>query len=201
MKDPNKNPFEIESIDSGVIIRFVRPEIRNPLSIRTLEMLAEELLEFEENPDISTIIFTGSGTTFAAGADLKEIAKLNGETAREFGLRGQNLMRGIYHSNKNMIAAVDGFCMGGALDLALACKSRIASPRSVFAHPGVNLGIITGWGGTQMLPRLIGESRALELVLTGRQIGADEALLFGLIDKIENNPVASSVSKLSESDL
>ena len=196
MGNPNKNPIEIESIDHGAIIRFVRPEIRNPLSIRALEMLAEELKKLEESPEISTIIFTGSGNTFAAGANLKEIAKLDGETAREFGLRGQNLMQRIYHSKKNMIAAIDGFCMGGALDLALACKSRIASPRSVFAHPGVNLGIITGWGGTQMLPRLIGESRALEMFLTGRRIKADEALTFGLIDEISNNPLAKSVRGL-----
>ena len=194
----NENPIGIE-LNKGIgIIRFIRPEIKNPLSIDTLESLEAEFCKLESNSNIYGAVFTGSGDTFAAGANLKEIAELPENKVHEFGLRGQNLMQKIYYSRLQTLAAIDGFCMGGALDLALACKTRIASKRSLFAHRGVNLGIITGWGGTQMLPRLIGEGRAMELFLTGRRLSADEALSFGLIDKIENKPVEASVSKLLE---
>ena len=98
-------------------------------------------------------------------------------------------MRTIDQSEKFTVAAIDGFCMGGALDLALACNMRIASMRSTFAHPGVNLGIITGWGGTQRLPRLVGEANALEIFLTAKRIGSKEALEIGLIDEIAETPL------------
>ena len=198
MQDSNRKPIEIQLVENAAIVRFVRPEIKNPLSIETLRMLEWEFSIIEKRPDIETIIFTGSGNTFAAGANLNEIASLTGDKAKEFGLYGQNLMQKISGSSKRTIAAIDGFCMGGALDLALACDTRIASPRSVFAHPGVGLGIITGWGGTQMLPRLIGESRSMEMFLTGRRIPAEEAYKFGLINKIENKPLEASVLWLSE---
>ena len=104
-------------------------------------------------------------------------------------MRGQSLMQTIYHSKKLTVAAIDGFCMGGALDLALSCKFRIASPRSVFAHPGANLGIMTGWSGTQILPRLVGQAKALELFLTAQRVDAKEALRIRLIDEISDNPL------------
>ena len=124
--------IKVENVENAVVIRFNRPEIKNPLSIATLEELAAIFTGLESNPAIERIIFTGSGDTFASGANLNEIAQLNAETARAFGLRGQNLMQQIYHSEKMTVAAVDGFCMGGALDLAMSCKKRIASSRSIF---------------------------------------------------------------------
>lgn len=187
----------VEKIKSTIVLRFNRPEIKNPLSIETLEILKEIFTALESNSSVEKIIFTGSGNTFASGADLNEIAQVNEVTAREFGLRGQNLMHKIYHSNKLTVAAIDGFCMGGALDLALSCKKRIASPRSVFAHPGANLGIMTGWSGTQILPRLIGEARALEIFLTAKRVGANEALRINLIDDINDNPLAFSLANFS----
>ena len=186
--------IKVEYVENAVVIRFNRPEIKNPLSIETLDKLAAIFTASESNPAIERIIFTGSGDTFASGANLNEIDQLNEETARSFGLRGQNLMQRIYHSRKLAVAAVDGFCMGGALDLAMSCKARIASPRSVFAHPGVGLGIITGWSGTQILPRLIGEARALEIFLTAKRIDANEALRIGLIDKISDDPIGDSLA-------
>jgi enoyl-CoA hydratase len=183
----------VEQIENAIVLRFNRPEIKNPLSIETLETLEKTLAISEPNQDVSTIIFTGSGDTFASGANLNEIAQLTGATARAFGLLGQNLMQRIYRSNKLIIAAIDGFCMGGALDLALACKKRVASPRSIFAHPGVNLGIMTGWSGTQLLPRLIGEAAALEMFLTAKRVDASEALRIGLIDKIADNPLDDAI--------
>ena len=179
----------VEKCGNAAILRFNRPEIKNPLSIETLERLEEVLAVSESDPNIKTIIFTGAGDTFASGANLNEIARLTGETARAFGLRGQNLMQRIYHSSQLTIAAVDGFCMGGALDLALSCKRRIASRRAIFAHPGANLGIMTGWSGTQILPRLIGEARALEMFLTAKRIDAGEALRINLIDVVADDPL------------
>jgi len=187
----------VEKIGNATVLHFNRPEMKNPLSIETLVKLKEIFTSLESNSAFEKIVFTGSGDTFASGANLKEIAQLNGETARDFGLRGQNIMQQIYHSEKLTVAAVDGFCMGGALDLALSCKVRIASPRSVFAHPGVGLGIITGWSGTQILPRLIGEARALDIFLTAKRIAANEALRIGLIDKISDNPIGDSLANFT----
>ena len=187
----------VEKLGGASIIRFNRPEIKNPLSIETLEELKKVFTFSEANPAIEKIIFTGSGDTFASGANLNEIAQLTGKTARAFGLRGQNLMQAIYHSNKQTIAAVDGFCMGGALDLALSCKRRVASPRSIFAHPGANLGIMTGWSGTQLLPRVVGEARALEMFLTAKRVDANEAARIGLIDKIADNPLNDAIEHIN----
>jgi len=186
----------IENIENAAVLRFNRPAIKNPLSIETLERLEEIFTSLESNSKIEKIIFTGSGGTFASGANLNEIARLDAVTAREFGLRGQNFMQRVYHSNKFTIAAVDGFCMGGALDLAASCKKRIASPRSVFAHQGVSLGIMTGWSGTQILPRLIGEARALEMFLTAKRVDAGEALRINLIDEISENPLDEAKNML-----
>jgi enoyl-CoA hydratase/carnithine racemase len=182
-----------EVIENVLIIRFNRPEIRSPLSIAVLENLHEILDEIEENKIVETIIFTGAGDVFASGADLREIAGITKDTAREFALRGQDLMNKIAASEKLTIAAINGFCFGGALDLALSCKKRIASPNAQFSHPGANLGIITGWGGTQRLPRLIGEAAALEMFLTAKRVSAGEALRINLIDEIAENPLESAL--------
>ena len=189
--------LKVETFENLAVIQFIRPEIKNPLSIETLEEIREIFTSLDSNSAIAAIIFTGSGDAFASGANLKEISQTTADNAREFALRGQNLMQRIYRSNKLTVAAIDGFCMGGALDLALSCKRRIASPRSIFAHPGANLGIITGWGGTQLLPRLIGEAKALEMFLTAKRVEASEALRIGLIDKVAENPLADSIANFS----
>lgn len=181
----HKKPIEFEVKEQVAVIRFIRPEIKNPLSVKTLEELDRLFTVLTSQ----TVIFTGSGDTFASGANLNEVSRLNEETAREFGLRGQRLMQRIYHSDKLTIAAINGFCIGGALNLALSCKRRVASPNAVFAHPGARLGIITGWSGTQLLPRLIGKKKALEMFLTAKRVDAKEALEIGLIDEISGNPL------------
>jgi enoyl-CoA hydratase len=177
-KSNNCNSIVVEQIENAVIIRFNRPEIRSPLTIAVLIELDEILNTIADE----TIIFTGIKDVFASGADLREIAEVTGETAKDYAQRGQNLMRKI--ESKNAIAFINGFCFGGALDLALSCKKRIATPNATFCHPGANLGIMTGWGGTQRLPRLIGEAKALEMFLTAKRVDANEALRIGLINEI-----------------
>ncbi len=190
----SEKSLDVQNVEKICIVHFIRPEIKNSLSIQTLRELKKLLLTLESDANIERIIVTGSGDTFASGANLKEIAATNADKAREFALRGQDLIQQIYRSKKLIMAAINGYCFGGALDFAVACKKRIASPKAVFCHPGVSLGIITGWGGTQMLPRLIGQAKALELFLTAKRVDANEALQIGLIDEIAENPLESAVN-------
>lgn len=139
------------------------------------------------------LIFTGTGEAFASGANLNEIAALTAADAPEFARLGQTLMHKIDRLPQFVIAAINGVCFGGALDLALACDTRIAAPSAKFAHPGASLGIITGWGGTQRLPRLIGHARALEMFMTASPISAEQALNIGLIDRIAEDVVAAAL--------
>ena len=188
------NPLIIEIVDSVVIVRFNRPEIRSPLSISVLEELHRIL---DDERDRRALIFTGRDDVFASGADLREIAGITAEGAHEYAYRGQALMNKLAALPIPTIAAVNGFCFGGALDLALACGSRIASPNASFSHPGANLGIMTGCGGTQRLPRLIGEARALEMFFTARRVSAEEALLIGLVDEVIENPCERALARFS----
>ena len=197
-EDINKN-LTVEILNRFAVIRFTRPEIKNPLSIETLETLGIIFAELESNGQIAKIIFTGSGDTFASGANLREIAGTTADKAREFAGRGQTLMQKIYQSKKFTVAAINGFCLGGALDLAVSCQRRIAAPRSIFAHPGANLGIMTGWSGTQILPRLVGEAAALEMFLTAKRVDVKQALRIGLIDSVSANPLQDAV-KFEKSD-
>jgi enoyl-CoA hydratase/carnithine racemase len=141
------------------------------------------------------LVITGNDNFFSAGADLEEIVSLNGTAAFEFSQIGQKLMSAIDEFPAPTYAAISGYCMGGALDLALACRYRIASPSSILGHRGAGLGLITGWGGTQRLPRLIGKGRALEMFVAAEKINAEEALCIGLIDMIVENPVAESIKR------
>jgi enoyl-CoA hydratase len=187
------NSVITEELENAIVIRFNRPEIRSPLSIEVLDELSRVLHEVENGRAAERIIFTGTGSVFASGADLREIARLDEHTAREFGQRGQDLMQRIARIDMPTVAAINGVCFGGALDLALACNLRIAIPDAVFCHPGVGLGIMTGWGGTQRLPRLIGTARALEMFFTARRVTAGEALSLGLIDSISHNLIEQSL--------
>ena len=174
----------VETHESAVVIRLDRPAERNPLSVATLEELDRLVSALSTRTDISTIIFTGTGDAFASGANIRELGALTPRTAMEFARRGQRLMQRIADAPQLTIAAVNGYCMGGGLDLALACDLRCAAPSAVFAHPGARLGIITGWGGTQRLPRLIGQARALEMFATARRVTAAEAYEIGLVHRV-----------------
>ena len=176
----------IEPINGTLLIRFDRPELRNSLSIDVIDRL-HWLLDQLDQTRVSKVVFIGSGDTFASGADLREIRQLTSETARPFAERGQYLMKRIDDLPIPTIAAINGYCFGGGLDLALACDRRIASPDAIFCHPGVGLGIITGWGGTQRLSRLVGTASAMEMLLTAARVDAAEALRIGLIDLITDD--------------
>ena len=185
------NAILIEENDRAIIIRFNRPEIRSPLSIAVVDELARIISGVNAS---DRMIFTGVGDVFASGADLREIAAVDGDASAEFARRGQDLMQKIADLPVETIAAVNGICFGGALDLALACRRRIASPNAVFSHPGANLGIMTGWGGTQRLPRLVGEAVALEMFFTAKRVSADLALRYGLVDELAEDVVGRSLS-------
>jgi enoyl-CoA hydratase/carnithine racemase len=174
----------VEMNGAAAIIRLTRPHKRNPLSLAVLDELENTLAALIPRPEIKALIFTGDDGVFSAGADLREVAALTPLTAPAFSRRGQAVFRQIADAPQLTIAAVNGYCYGGGLDLALACKIRVAAPEALFAHPGAERGIITGWGGTQRLPRLIGPARALELFLTGRACNAREALEWGLIEAV-----------------
>lgn len=186
----------VELVDTAAIIRFNRPARRNSLSSGTLTRLDSIFTQVTSLTEVDTIIFTGTQDVFASGADIRELAGLNPTSARTFSERGQTLFQRIADAPQLTIAAINGYCMGGALDLSLACDVRVASSGAVFAHPGSQLGIITGWGGTQRLPRLIGKARALELFMTARRFDAAEALQMGLVSAIED-PVLDAAIRLA----
>ena len=178
---------------SLAVLRIERPAQRNALSVNTLNQLDEAFTSLSAREEINAIIFTGTGEVFATGADIRELQTLMPDSARAFAERGQRLFQRISEARQFTVAAVNGFCMGGGLDLALACRVRVASHAAVFAHPGARLGIITGWGGTQRLPRLIGSARALEMFTTGRRLDASEALEFGLVTHVHQDALACAL--------
>ncbi len=183
----------VEERDTLAVIRLNRPQERNPLSLRTLSGLDEAFSALTFRREIKFIIVTGAGNVFASGANIRELQTLTPDTAREFAARGQRLFQKISDAQQLTIAAINGYCMGGGLDLALACRLRVASSHAVFAHPGARLGIITGWGGTQRLHKLVGTARAIEMFATTRRLNADEALEIGLIDAIESDALEGAL--------
>ncbi|MGB2752246.1 MAG: enoyl-CoA hydratase/isomerase family protein [Pyrinomonadaceae bacterium] len=189
------NELNIEHKGDAMIVRFNRPEIRNPLSVTVLDQLHAIVDDLAADSDVEKLIFTGSGDSFASGADLREIASVLPENVHDFARYGQSLMAKVSVLPQTTIAAINGWCFGGALDLALSCDLRIGSPNARFAHPGAGLGIITGWGGTQRLPRLVGTANANELFFTATPIDAEWALRVGLVDMIAEDVVAAALSR------
>ncbi len=161
-----------------------RPDTLNSLSQSVLTELDGAITETERRSDIRAVIITGAGRAFAAGADIDEISKLVAETGLAFARHGQAVFSHIEAMGKPVLAAVNGFALGGGCELAMSCHLRIASEKARFGQPEVKLGIPPGFGGTQRLPRLVGRTVATELILTGRPIRADEALRIGLINEV-----------------
>jgi enoyl-CoA hydratase len=196
--DSEASAIVTDVLGATAVVRFNRPAERNPLSIDILNELASAVSSVTAKKSLKAIIFTGTEEVFASGADIRELAQLASKDALEFAVFGQKLFQTIANAKQVTIAAINGYCMGGALDLALACDIRVASPQAVFSHPGARLGIITGWGGTQRLPRLIGRARALELFATARRISSREALQIGLVSVISDDVLAAALATARE---
>lgn len=146
--------------------------------------ISDAIARMESQPDVHGIVIAGTSQAFAVGADLAEISSLDAIEALRFSELGQSLMRRIERCAKPVIAAVRGYCLGGGFDLAMACHARIAAEDAVFGHPGGSLGLVTGWGGTARLPRLIGTGRAREMLVTGRTVTAAEAFAARLVSRV-----------------
>lgn len=181
---PRKRAVIIETRSSFAVVRINLPAERNSLSVATIQELDTAVCALIKQKALRTIIFTGTDDVFASGANIRQLATLSQVAAREFAMLGQGLFQKIADAPQLTIAAINGYCMGGGLDLALSCDVRCASSSAVFAHPGASLGIITGWGGTQRLPRLIGTARALEMFATAKRVKALEAFEIGLVSRM-----------------
>lgn len=171
----------------------------NRLTRECIRSLTNEIRELASKRE--PLIVAGNDRFFSAGADLREISQLNGPEALAFAKMGQGLMDAIDHFPAPVYAAIEGYCMGGGLDLALACHRRIASPHAVFGHRGAALGLVTGWGGTQRLPRLIGKGRALEMFVAAEKVTATEALRISLVDAIADDPLAEGLRRIQRPPL
>jgi enoyl-CoA hydratase len=171
--------------DGIYTITINRPDKLNALNQDVLKALDTELDNIYSNPDIRTVIITGSGVkAFVAGADISEFNQMNVEQSRQLAKRGQDLFFRIERCPKPIVACVNGFALGGGCELAMSCHFRIASPNALFGQPEVNLGILPGYGGTQRLVQLIGKGRAMELLMSGQTINADTALQYGLVNYV-----------------
>lgn len=191
--------FRVEEQLRVRILRLQSDDGTNRLTRECVKSLTEKLGELAS--DARPLVVAGNDRFFSAGADLKEISQLSGPDALAFARMGQELMEAIDHFPAPVCAAINGYCMGGGLDLALACHRRIASPHAIFGHRGAALGLVTGWGGTQRLPRLIGKGRALEMFVAAGKISAAEGLRIGLVDAIADNPVAQALWRVQRQPL
>ncbi|MGA7647215.1 MAG: enoyl-CoA hydratase/isomerase family protein, partial [Terriglobales bacterium] len=174
--------LQIDRHGPACLLRLTSPDGTNRLTRACMLALTVAIGELrrERIEQLRPLIIAGNRHFFSVGADLNEIAALTGPEAYEFSAMGQALMNAIADYPDPVIAAIEGHCMGGGLDLALACHRRIAAPHAVFGHRGAALGLMTGWGGTQRLPRLIGKGRALELFTAAEKISAARAFEIGL---------------------
>jgi enoyl-CoA hydratase len=173
-----------EKEDGFAIITLNRPNRKNALNLKLMEELLNALGEIEEDGEVKTVIITGAGDAFAAGADIAMFDALTSPIKAWELSQGRNPVHEIERSNKPYIAAVNGLALGGGCELALACDLRIASDKAIFGQPEVNLGLLPGAGGTQRLPRLIGVTKAKEMLFTGDPIDAKEAFRIGLVNRV-----------------
>ena len=174
----------VEVRDGLGTITFNRPEALNALNQQTIDELDHVLGDWEKNPQVKGIILTGKGKAFVAGADITQFNSLNNEGATTFAKRGQEVFGKCEKILKPVLAAVNGFALGGGCELILACDFIYASENAKFGQPEVNLGIMCGWGGTQRMPRFVGLPRARELLFSGEMISAEEAFRMGLVNKV-----------------
>ena len=166
-------------------ITLNRPQVLNALNARTLDELQRAFLELKSDSDVRAVVVTGAGEkAFAAGADISELANLSPAQAQEHARNGQRTFDTIERLGKPVIAAINGFALGGGCELAMACTLRLAADTARLGQPEINLGIMPGFAGTQRLVRLVGKAAALDLLLSGRHVSADEALRLGLVNRV-----------------
>jgi len=172
--------------DGGVAILTVnRPKVLNALNTQTLDELRRAILELKRDDSVRAVILTGAGEkSFVAGADINELATQTPTSGREHAIAGQHILDLVEHLGKPVIAAINGYALGGGCELAMACTIRLAADTAKLGQPEINLGLIPGYAGTQRLARIVGRGRALELLLTGDQISAQDAHRLGLVNRV-----------------
>lgn len=173
-----------ETKDGICYVTINKPESLNALSAEVLNELMTAFNTIEKDNDIKSVIITGQGRAFVAGADISEMVNLSGLEGQEMMKLGAKVMNRIENLSKPVIAAINGYALGGGCELAMACDIRIASEKAQFGQPEVNLGIIPGFGGTQRLPRLVGKGMGKYMIMTGEYINAETALKIGLVEKV-----------------
>jgi enoyl-CoA hydratase len=188
-RQPNQEEADMAvdvEIDEGIaVITMNRPHALNAFNSEQLDLLGAAFHTLGQNRTVRVVILTGAGDrAFAAGADIKEMIHLTPAEGLAFGRKGQALTSAVDRLPQPVIAAVNGYAFGGGCELAIACDIRLASKNARFAQPEVSLGIPPGWGGTQRLPRLVGPGFAAEMIYTGRQVDAEEAFRFGLVNAV-----------------
>ena len=173
-----------EQKDQVAVLTIDRPEALNALNTQVLCDLDEAIAKVEQADDVRVVILTGAGRSFVAGADIGEMKGFSAIDGKKFGVHGGSIFLRLGNLPKPVIAAVNGFALGGGCELAMACDIRLASEKAKFGQPETGLGITPGFGGTQRLPRIVGVSKAMELILTAKTIGAEEAKAIGLVSEV-----------------
>ncbi len=177
--------IKVDLLDEGIgLITFNRPQVLNALNTLTVTETLDAVLALERDPAVRVLVFTGEGRAFVAGADIQEMQGKKPEEARIYSELGHRLFTTIQDMDKPVIAAINGFALGGGMEVALSCDIRIASDQAVFGLPETILGIIPGWGATQRAARLVGPALAKELIFTGSHINAQRALAIGLVNQL-----------------
>ncbi|MEN8188772.1 MAG: enoyl-CoA hydratase-related protein [Thermodesulfobacteriota bacterium] len=185
MTEPIDSLLLVEQKEHCVYLTLNRPSVLNALNQPLLQALKKELEKIKENPDIRAVVITGAGDkAFSAGADIEYLNQATPLQVRELAQLAVSVTTLIENLNKVSIALINGFALGGGLEIAESCMLRIAVKFAKLGHPEVRIGAVAGWGGTTRLPRLIGKSRAAELLLTGKMINAEEAQRLGLVNRV-----------------
>jgi enoyl-CoA hydratase len=175
----------VERDGAVTVVTINRPKVLNALNTQTISELERVMRDVQHDEAVRAVVLTGAGEkSFVAGADINELAVLSPAEGQRHGRRGQAVFDLIEHLGKPVVAAVNGFALGGGCELAMACTLRIAADSARFGQPEINLGIIPGYAGSQRLPRLVGKGRALEVLLTGDMIGAARAYEIGLVNRV-----------------